>query len=358
MKRVAVIMAGGRGERLWPKSRKDCPKQFLTLGDDGRSLIVQTFERMKNITETENVFVVTGESYRDIITEQLPELPKENIICEPFGKNTTACIGYSAQIIKKRYEDAIMMVVPSDHIIKNIDAFVSDLNKCCELSEAHDTIVTLGIEPTKPETDFGYIKIHKDKPIENTTLAWKMAKFVEKPDLRAAKRYLDSGKYLWNAGMFIFPVSYMLKCIKRFCPHNSACLAVIGKSLGRKTEKTVTKKMFEKMEAISIDYAVMEHIRGSITVQSTFDWSDVGIWSSIPEIQSPDENGNFINGVVTSIESSGNIVEAPSGKLVALLGVKDLVIVESGNAILVCHKDYSQKIGEVTKEISNTPEYL
>ena len=185
-----------------------------------------------------------------------------------------------------------------------------------------------------------------------------MAKFVEKPDLRAAKRYLSSGKYLWNAGMFIFPASYMLKCIKRFCPHNSACLAVIGKSLGRKTEKTVTKKMFEKMEAISIDYAVMEHIRGSITVQSTFDWSDVGIWSSIPEIQSPDENGNFINGAVTSIESSGNIVEAPSGKLVALLGVKDLVIVESGNAILVCHKDYSQKIGEVTKEISNTPEYL
>ena len=185
-----------------------------------------------------------------------------------------------------------------------------------------------------------------------------MAKFVEKPDLRAAKRYLASGKYLWNAGMFIFPSSYMMKCIKRFCPHNFACLSVIGKSLGKKTEKNVTKKMFEKMEAISIDYAVMEHIRGSITVASTFDWNDVGIWSAIPEIQRADTNGNYVSGDVTSIESTGNIVQAPNGKLIALLGVKDLVVVECGNAILVCHKDYSQKIGEVTKEISNTPEYL
>ena len=185
-----------------------------------------------------------------------------------------------------------------------------------------------------------------------------MAKFVEKPDFKVATKYVASGKYLWNAGMFIFPVSYMLRSIKRYCPHNSMCLTAIGKAIGKKNEDLITYQQFEKMESISIDYAVMEHVRGSITVQSTFDWNDVGTWAAIPEIQKPDENGNYITGEVTSFESSGNIVEVPEGKLVALLGVKDLVIVESGNAILVCHKDYAQKIKEATQQIADTPEYL
>ena len=358
MEKVAVIMAGGRGERLWPKSRKDHPKQFLSLGGGGQSLIVQTVERMKKLTDIKNIFIVTGRDYFDITHEQLPSLPVENILCEPMGKNTTACIGYACQVIKKRMGDAIMMVVPSDHVIKDEKAFSSDLKKCCALAESEKVIVTVGITPTKPETGFGYIKVHKDKPIENTTLAWKMAKFVEKPDFKVATRYVASGKYLWNAGMFIFPVSYMLRSIKRYCPHNAACLATIGKSFGKKNEDLITYQMFEKMESISIDYAVMEHVRGSITVQSTFDWNDVGTWAAIPEIQKPDSNGNYITGEVTSFESSGNIVEVPNGKLVALLGVKDLVIVESGNAILVCHKDYAQQIKEATKQISDTPEYL
>ena len=358
MERVAVIMAGGRGERLWPKSRKKHPKQFLSLGGGDESLIYQTVERMRKITDISKIFIVTGKDYYDITHEQLPELPVENIICEPMGKNTTACIGYACQIIKKRMGDAIMMVVPSDHVIKDEEAFASDLKKCCSLAESEKVIVTVGITPTKPETGFGYIKLHKDKPIENATLTWKMAKFVEKPDFKVATKYVASGKYLWNAGMFIFPVSYMLRSIKRYCPHNSMCLTAIGKAIGKKNEDLITYQQFEKMESISIDYAVMEHVRGSITVQSTFDWNDVGTWAAIPEIQKPDENGNYITGEVTSFESSGNIVEVPEGKLVALLGVKDLVIVESGNAILVCHKDYAQKIKEATQQIADTPEYL
>lgn len=358
MEKVAVIMAGGRGERLWPKSRKKHPKQFLSLGGGDESLIYQTVERMRKITDIDKIFIVTGKDYKDITHEQLPELPEENIICEPMGKNTTACIGYACQVIKKRMGDAIMMVVPSDHVIKDEAAFASDLKKCCALAESEKVIVTVGITPTKPETGFGYIKVHKDKPIENSTLAWKMAKFVEKPDYKVATKYVASGKYLWNAGMFIFPVSYMLRSIKRYCPHNAQCLSAIGKSIGKKNEDLITYQQFEKMESISIDYAVMEHVRGSITVQSTFDWNDVGTWAAIPEIQKPDENGNYITGEVTSFESNGNIVEVPKGKLVALLGVKDLVIVESGNAILVCHKDYAQKIKEATQQIADTPEYL
>jgi mannose-1-phosphate guanylyltransferase len=150
----------------------------------------------------------------------------------------------------------------------------------------------------------------------------------------------------------------MLRCIKRFHPHNFGCLSAIGKNLGKKNEEAVTRQMFEKIEPISIDYAVMEHVRGSVTVQSTFDWNDVGTWAAIPEIQNPDKNGNYTTGVVASVESSGNIIEVPEGKAVAVLGVSDLVIVESGNALLVCHKDYAQKIKEATKQIADNPEYL
>ncbi len=358
MERVAVIMAGGRGERLWPKSRKDLPKQFLSLGGDNKSLIVQTLERMKHITEIKNIFVVTSRDYYEMTRQYLPELPQENIICEPVSKNTTACIGYACQIIKKRVGDAVMMVVPSDHVIKDVKSFALDLDKCCELAEKENQIVTVGVFPTRAETGFGYIKVHKDKPIGNTDLAWRLAKFVEKPNLKTATRYVKSGNYLWNAGMFIFPVSYMLRAIKKYCPHNYLCISTIGKCLGRKNEDLITYQMFEKMDSISIDYAVMEHVRGSITVQSRFDWNDVGTWAAIPQIQKADANGNYISGMVTSFESSGNIVEAPKGKLVALLGVKDLVIVESGNAILVCHKDYAQQIKEATKQISDTLDYL
>ena len=358
MEKVAIIMAGGIGERLWPKSRKSKPKQFLSLCGEKDTLIVSTVNRMKKLTDIKNIYIVTGSDYFNITRQQLPELPEENIICEPIGKNTTACIGYSAQIIKKRYGDAIMMVVPSDHVIKDVDAFASDLNKCCEIAEKDNTIVTVGITPNRPETGFGYIRLHKNKPIEGFELAWKMGRFVEKPEHKAAVRYVASGSYLWNAGMFVFPVSYMLRCIKRFHPHNSSCLVAIGKNLGKKNEQAVTRQMFEKMEPISIDYAVMEHVRGSVTVQSTFDWNDVGTWAAIPEIQMPDENGNYVTGTVASLDSTGNIIEIPDGKAVAVLGISDLVIVESGNSLLVCHKDYAQKIKEATKQFVDTPEYL
>ncbi|MBR2460489.1 MAG: mannose-1-phosphate guanylyltransferase [Clostridia bacterium] len=365
MKKVAVIMAGGRGERLWPKSRAERPKQFLALGGGEDSMIRLTVKRMLKLTAIENIFIVTGSAYFDLTHEQLPSLPVENILCEPEAKNTTACIGFAAEVVKKRYAedmkqdgDIIMMVLPSDHMINDTDAFVRDMEKCCEIAEEGKTIVTVGISPTRPETGFGYIKVDKKRPVENRVNAWKMSKFVEKPEFSVAKRYVASGSYFWNAGMFVFPVGYMLRCIKRFHPHNATCLAAIGKSLGKKTEKQTIARMFAKMESISIDYAVMEHIRGSITVSSTFDWNDVGTWAAIPEIQQPDGQGNYITGRAVVYDSTGCIVEMPKGKAVAILGVSNLVIVESENALLVCHKDYAQKIKEATKKFVDEPQYL
>ena len=365
MKKVAVIMAGGKGERLWPKSRLVKPKQFLTVGGGTESMITLTVKRMQQLTDIENIFIVTGRDYFDLTREQLPALPVQNILCEPESKNTTACIGYAVEVIKKKYAedmkrdgDVIVMVVPSDHIINNSEAFASDMEKCCKVAEENKTIVTVGISPSHPETGFGYIKVDKKRPIEGVEKAWKMGKFVEKPELNVAKRYVASGCYFWNAGMFVFPAGYMRRCIKRFHPHNSTCLAAIGKTLGRKNEKVTIEKMFAKMESISIDYAVMEHIRGSITVASTFDWNDVGTWAAIPEIQDADAQGNYINGKAAVYDANGCIIEVPEGNAVAVLGVSNLVIVQSGNALLVCHKDYAQKIREATKKFSDTPEFL
>ena len=365
MKKVAVIMAGGKGERLWPKSRVDKPKQFLALGGGTESMIALTVKRMLELTEIENVFIVTGEAYYDIVHEQIPDLPVQNILCEPEPNNTPACIGFASAVVRKRYAedikqdgDVMVMMVPSDHMINDTAAFASDLKKCCDIAEANKTIVTVGISPTRPETGFGYIKVDKKRPIEGFDLAWKMSRFVEKPEFAVAKRYIASGSYFWNAGMFVFPVGYMLRCIKRFHPHNASCLATIGKALGKKYEKLTIEKMFAKMESISIDYAVMEHIRGSITVASTFDWNDVGTWAAIPEIQAPDAQGNYITGRAVTYDAGGCVVEMPEGKVVALLGVSNLVIVESGNALLVCHKDYAQKIKEATKKLSDEPEFL
>lgn len=358
-------MAGGKGERLWPKSRINKPKQFLALGGAKESMLVLTVKRMLKLTEIENIFIVTGEAYYDIVHEQLPDLPVQNILCEPEPKNTTACIGYASVVIKKRYAeyikqdgDVMAMVVPSDHLINDTAAFASDMEKCCRLAEENKTIVTVGIAPTRPETGFGYIKVDKKRPIEGCELAWKMRTFVEKPEFAVAKRYVASGYYFWNAGMFVFPVGYMLRCIKRFHPHNFSCLTALGKYLGKKSEKENIQKAFAKMDAISIDYAVMEHIRGSITVGSTFDWNDVGTWAAIPEIQSPDAQGNYITGKAVTYDTSGCIVEIPEGKAVAILGVSNLVIVESGDALLVCHKDYAQQIKKATEKLKNDPEYL
>ena len=359
MERVAVIMAGGKGERLWPMSRRNRPKQFLSLCGENETLIASTVNRMRKLTDIKNIFIVTGKDYKDITESQIPGLPKENIICEPMGKNTTACIGYACQIIRKKYGDAIAMVVPSDHFIKDEEAFASDLNKCCAIAEAQKTIVTVGITPTKPETGFGYINVNKNAPVEGVELAWKMKKFVEKPEYKVAKRYVASDRYLWNAGMFVFPTSYMLKCLKRFHPHNAICLANIGKYIGKKNEELITYQMFDRMDSISIDYSVMEHVRGSVTVQATFDWNDVGTWAAIPEIQDQDDNGNYVlTGKVASYESERNVVVSTEGKAVALLGVNDLVVIDSGNAVLVCHKDYAQKIKEATKQLIDNPEYL
>ena len=213
MKRTALIMAGGRGERFWPKSRKNLPKQFLSLTDDGKTMIQLTIERIRPLVEIEDIYIVTNKDYKTLVLEQLPDIPEQNILCEPVGRNTAPCVGLGAVHIASKYEDALMIVLPSDHLIKYNQMFLNTLRTGCELAETGDNLVTIGITPDHAETGYGYIKFNPD---EMSGAAYKVERFVEKPNLEVAKEYLETEEYLWNSGMFIWKASTILKNIKRF----------------------------------------------------------------------------------------------------------------------------------------------
>ena len=228
-KKTALIMAGGRGERFWPRSRQNMPKQFLSLTDDGKTMIQLTVERILPLVNMEDIFIVTNRSYKDLVREQLPDLPDENILCEPVGKNTAPCIGLGAVHIAKKYGDAVMMVLPSDHLIKYTSLFLNTLSDACEVAEQGGNLVTLGIAPDCPETGYGYIKF---QPEQTLGRAFAVERFVEKPDLETAKAYLASEQYLWNSGMFIWKTSTILKNLQTYLPETYRGLYKIGE-IGR-----------------------------------------------------------------------------------------------------------------------------
>ena len=215
MKKTALIMAGGKGERFWPRSRVNLPKQFLSLTDDGKTMIQLTVERISPLVDIEDVYIATNANYRELVKQQLPGIPEENILCEPIGRNTAPCIGLGAVHVAAKYEDAVMIVLPSDHLIKSNDIFKDTFVNACEVAEKGSNLVTVGITPNYPETGYGYIKYNKNNC---DGVAYSVEKFVEKPDLDTAKSYLADGSYLWNSGMFVWKVSTILECFKKFMP--------------------------------------------------------------------------------------------------------------------------------------------
>lgn len=255
MKKTALIMAGGRGERFWPKSRRNMPKQFLSLTDDGKTMIQLTVERILPLVAMADIFIVTNRDYKELVRQQLPELPEENILCEPVGKNTAPCIGLGAVHIAKKYSDAVMFVLPSDHLIKYNTMFLNTLSDAANVAEKGENLVTIGITPDYPETGYGYIKF---QPEQTLGRAFAVERFVEKPDLETAKAYLATEQYLWNSGMFTWKVSTILNNLKRFLPETYEGLLRIQNSIGTSEEEAVLEKEFSAFQSVSIDYGVME----------------------------------------------------------------------------------------------------
>lgn len=350
MKIAALIMAGGKGERFWPKSKSSLPKQFLSLMGDGETMIQKTVRRLKPLIAVEDVFIATNAAYKDLVLQQIGGIPEENILIEPIGRNTAPCIGLGAVHMRRRYqEDTIMVVLPSDAMIHQEEAFQALLEQAIRVAANEKTMVTIGITPDAPNTGYGYIQYDASGAI-NDTPAYRVQRFVEKPDLETAMRYLRSGDYLWNSGMFIWPVSVILEQLQLHMPDNYAHLKVIAEYIGTPEEKEVLTAEFTQMRSISIDYGVMEKARRIIVLPAQFDWDDVGSWLAVERTMEPDSDGNVLTGDVVSVESKGCFVQN-SSKLVALVGMEDAVIVNTDDVVLVCRKEHLGSIPKVLQQL-------
>lgn len=356
MKKTALIMAGGRGERFWPKSRKSSPKQFLSLTDDGKTMIQLTVERILPLVSMEDIYIATNRDYKTLVQEQLPDLPEENILCEPVGKNTAPCVGLGAVYMEKKYGDAVMMVLPSDHIIKYNSIFISTLRDACKVAEQGSNLVTLGITPDTPETGYGYIKFLPDKTLER---AFEVERFVEKPDLKTAKAYLTTEQYLWNSGMFIWKVSTILENMAQFLPETYSGLKKIQAAIGEDEEQQVLEHEFRAFESESIDYGVMEKAQNIYILSGSFGWDDVGSWLAVERLKTTNEFGNVVDGNVVTVDTKNSIIQG-HGKLLALVGIENTIVVDTEDALLICEKDHAGDIKKVLENlrICNRVEYL
>ena len=355
----AVIMAGGKGERFWPESRVNMPKQFLSLTEDGKSMIQHTVERLEGFVEYENMYVVTNKNYKKLIQQHIPQIPVENIIIEPVSKNTAPCIGLAAVHIAKKDPEAKMMVLPSDHLIKYNEMFLDTLRIALEVAEEDNSLVTIGITPSYPETGYGYINFTKgDLPSEMKNI-YRVKKFEEKPNLEKAKDYLASGKYLWNSGMFVWKASTILNCIKSFIPELYSGLMEISETINTEKYEETLEKKFPCFPSESIDYGIMEKAENIYTIPGNFGWDDVGSWLSLERIKHTNQDGNVVDGNVITIKTNNSIIQGKD-KLVAVVGLEDIIVIDTEDAILICNKSHSQEVKDVINnlKICNRTEYL
>lgn len=354
--KTALIMAGGRGERFWPKSRKNLPKQFLSLTDDGKTMIQLTVERILSLVKMEDIYISTNRDYKDLVRQQLPEIPEENILCEPVGRNTAPCIGLGAVHMRKKYGDAVMYVLPSDHLIKYTSIFLGTLKDAGEVAEQGENLVTLGITPDCPETGYGYIKFLPTKMLGR---AFEVDRFVEKPDLETAKEYVASEQYLWNSGMFIWKVSTILKNLETHLPETYRGLNRIADAIGTETEEQVLEKEFAAFQSESIDYGIMEKAKHIYILSGSFGWDDVGSWLAVGRIKKSNEFDNVINGNAVTVDTKNCIIQGGQ-KLIATVGIENIIVVDTDDALLICEKDSAGNIKKVLEnlKICNRTEYL
>lgn len=337
---IVIIMAGGLGERFWPVSRADSPKQFLKLYGD-KTLLDYSFERAKKIVSEERIFIVTTSNYTNKVKEILPGIKEENIISEPVGRNTAPCLGYSVGLLLEKNGDDIIAVLPADHIILDENGFIRAMFNAFEFLSKKDCILTFGIKPKRPETGYGYILKGEESLPEFPYDIYPAVKFVEKPNLIKAQEYVRSGKYLWNSGMFVFKASFFMDKFKTCLPQIYEGISTV---LLKTNNYSEFKKTYEAFPKISIDYGVMENIKEIYTLEVDIGWDDLGNWLSFENVCDKDEYGNIkINGDFIHIDTENSTIYSDDS-LIASIGVKDLIIAKSRDAVLVCHKDRVQDI--------------
>lgn len=341
-------MAGGIGSRFWPMSTPEYPKQFVDVMGCGKTMIQMTVERFAPLCPMENFWVVTSAAYVDIVREQLPDIPVENILAEPCARNTAPCIAYACWKIRMKDENANIVVTPSDALVTDGEEFRRVIGTALEFTAQGKRIVTVGITPTRPETGYGYIQAQI--PMESADEVLAVSAFKEKPSLEVAKMYLAAGNYLWNAGIFVWNVSTILESMRRFVPDLAEKMDRMAEAFYTPSEVAVVGEIFPTCEKISIDYAVMEKADYIYTIPGDFGWSDVGTWGSLWTLLPHDENGNAVIGENVHLYGcKGCIVHAPNASSVVLEGLEDSIVVERNGRILICRLSEEQRIKDFEK---------
>ena len=352
----AVIMAGGRGRRLWPLSTESRPKQFIKV--NGKSLLARTFDRISPLIDPDNVLVVTNKGKGDLVKQDLPELPEENVIEEPMGKNTAPCIGlsavYASEVLGLEEENSVMVVLPADHLVGRELRFRELLGKAADVAFDKEKLVTLGIRPTRPATGYGYIEA--GHPIEGTEDSRQVVSFKEKPDYETAEKFVAAGNYYWNSGTFIWRTDQLLDQLNRYMEDLSKGLDRIKQALGDEDARKILKEEYEKFTSTSIDYGLMEKADRRAVIPASVEWSDLGDWPSFEQLLGSDENGNSCQGEVVCEKARDNIVFNDSDKPVVTLGLADTVIVNTSEALLAMSKDSAQEVKRIARKMEKREE--
>ena len=344
----AVIMAGGVGSRLWPRSREASPKQLLHLMGEG-TMIQNTVARLQPLIPPERILVVTNRQQIDGLSAQVPAIPRENFIAEPFGRNTAPCIGLAASAVLRNDGEGVMVVLPADHHIENVREFQNRLRVAVDVAVARGGLVTLGIRPTRPETGYGYIQWSEDrKGIEGfyDQGVRKVRTFAEKPDATTAERFLKSGDFLWNSGMFIWKARTIMESFEKWLPDLYRQLGEIEDRSGTGEYDRNLESVYQRITPISIDYGVMEKAREVYVLQCEFGWSDVGSWDETYRLSRKDADDNLLQGEVVAIDTSGSFVQS-SDRMIATIGMKDVIVIDTPDALLICDKGRTQEVQKV-----------
>jgi mannose-1-phosphate guanylyltransferase len=363
--RYIIIMAGGRGERFWPVSREKTPKQLIKLLGD-QSFLQQTIERALPVAPIENILIITNGAQASEVRKQLPNLPKHNVIAEPCGRDTCAAIALGAAIVGQRNPKGTMAVLPADHVIQDHKKFQRVLKDCLDLAAREDVLVTIGIRPTEPATGYGYIKegcevsFNLNVAKARTTFCH-VDKFVEKPNLAKARRFLKSGQYRWNAGMFVWSVETVTRALEAYQPAMADALQR-WKSVAGSPKKLAVQltKDYPSVDRISIDFAVMEKAENTIVADGSFDWDDLGSWTALERHLKPDAQGNCQQAEFVQIDSNNNIVfdaRTKQRQTIALVGIRDCIVVQTDDACMVASKSHGQQIKDLVQQLASDPRY-
>lgn len=344
----AVIMAGGGGTRLWPKSRETNPKQLHALVGE-KPLVQAMTERMEKIVGKDRVFVITGPDHAEMIKERMPSM-SSRIFVDPYRRDTAPCIGLAAVYLSRLDPNAVMMVSPADHFIGSEEKFAAVVKTATELAEKGH-VVTIGIKPTAPETGYGYIESGDLFATVNGYDVYRVHRFVEKPDVETAKRYLAAGNFYWNSGMFAWSIPTILSLFEKHLPATYASLMRIRDALGTADEAEVIDREYKNIEPISVDFGIMEKLRDILVIPGDFEWSDIGCWSTVFDISPKDANGNAVTGLHIGIDTRNCLILSSENRLVATIGIEDMVVIDTEDAVLVCPRDRAQEVKKIVDKI-------